>query len=159
MKVLTCHLEKKALDFAVFTALNLSYWLPQTARWDTNDPETNWILSKDGRLKKYHFDSGYSRAGTWIAHAVWNPSEDWSQGGPLRDAHHIDLVGFPHVFQGQILRWVKASMTDEFKFQNYVSRMGDPVDAIGPTGLVAAMRCLATAKLGLEVELPKEVLV
>jgi hypothetical protein len=156
VKFRICDLEKKALDLAVFMALGMSYWLPNKAKWDNNDPETDWILDTDGRLKKFFFDS---HVGSWLCHKVWNPSEDWDQGGPLRDAHHIDLVGFPHVFQGQILRWVKASMTDEFKFQNYVSRMGDPVDAIGPTGLVAAMRCLATAKLGLEVELPKEVLV
>ena len=67
-----------------------------------------------------------------------NYSTDWAQGGPIieREKIILDIWG------------------DEW----LATRIEDPAisEAIGPTPLIAAMRCYVASKLGDEVEVPDE---
>lgn len=72
----------------------------------------------------------------------WNPSTDWSQGGPIVERENL-VVGptgggiFPD-------KWAASSEDSPYLF--------------GPTPLIAAMRCHVTNKLGDDVDVPEELL-
>lgn len=65
----------------------------------------------------------------------YSPSTDWTQGGPIieRERIRLDPRGV----------WVAGhdSSNDEY---------------LGPTPLIAAMRCYVASKLGDEIEIPEE---
>ena len=67
----------------------------------------------------------------------FNPSTNWSQGGPIIEREKVELF-----------------MRDE-KWFAYSSN-STPEDFYGETPLIAAMRCYVASKLGDEVEIPKE---
>jgi hypothetical protein len=72
----------------------------------------------------------------------WNPSNDWSQGGPIIEREDI-------LFSKSGLSQYRASIDlDE----------GDVMTKAcnGPTPLIAAMRCYVASTLGDEVEIPEE---
>lgn len=75
----------------------------------------------------------------------YNPSTDWSQGGPI-----IAREGLSIVFQGDAHELV-ASLWN-YSIQDWHFHM------TGPTPLIAAMRCYVASKLGDEVEIPEELL-
>lgn len=67
----------------------------------------------------------------------YQPSSDWAQGGPIIEQEGMTLrMGCDGHWQAEL---------EEF-------------DALfhGPTPLIAAMRCLVSAKLGDEIEVPNE---
>ncbi len=72
--------------------------------------------------------------------AVYTPSTDWAQGGPIIERENIWLTH--HV----AAKMHGAHKGDEHWFQR------------GPTTLVAAMRCYVASKLGDEVNIPEELL-
>ena len=64
------------------------------------------------------------------------PSTDWSQGGPIIDREKLDM------YYQHDLQWVAAPQRG--------------IEYIGPTPLIAAMRCYVASKIGDTVEIPKE---
>lgn len=66
---------------------------------------------------------------------LYQPSTDWSQGGPIIEREKIEVGLTEDLYD----RWFSC----KGKFLYY-----------GPTPLVAAMRCYVASKLGEEVELP-----
>ena len=72
----------------------------------------------------------------------YSPSADWAQGGPIIERESIDIARF-NVYPD----W-EATMneTDNNPF----------VTVVGPTPLIAAMRCLVSSRLGDTVEVPDE---
>lgn len=72
----------------------------------------------------------------------WNPSEQWSQGGPLIETHGISIIKDKDdgIWYAGPEYWIQGGFDGEY--------------AIGPTPLIAAMRAFCAAKLGDEVELP-----
>lgn len=71
----------------------------------------------------------------------FRPSTDWSQGGPISDRERISTEWSP--LWGC---WAARDLRNAaFSF-------------MGPTALVAAMRCYVASKLGDEVEVPEELL-
>ena len=64
----------------------------------------------------------------------FSPSTDWSQGGPIIEREIVNLTD-----DGQ--QWVAE---------------GHDIICVGPTPLIAAMRCFVASKLGDEVEIPEE---
>lgn len=76
----------------------------------------------------------------------FNPSTDWSHGGPIIEREHIAVM-----FDGA--EWCAAVCEQ-------VNAGGDPAFTSrlypGPTPLIAAMRCYVAFKLGDEVEIPEE---
>ena len=86
--------------------------------------------------------------------ARFDPSENWSQGGPLIERekfeifwHHMDQRWF--AANNQCAKW--DDQTGE-----YIE--GSDCKCDGPTPLIAAMRCYVASKLGDEVDVPKELI-
>ena len=75
----------------------------------------------------------------------YSPSTDWAQGGALIQREGIGIRQYGDFLES---RW----QADKWAF-----KFIDPM-ATGPTPLIAAMRCLCSAKLGDEVEIPDELL-
>jgi hypothetical protein len=74
---------------------------------------------------------------------TWTPSTDWAQGGPIIERERISIKGVG--FNG-LIEW--EAMTPSVSFCHYYG--------IGPTPLIAAMRCYVASKLGDEVDVPEE---
>ena len=68
---------------------------------------------------------------------VFNPSENWAQGGPIIEREGVCVKKHPN--------WWTAYIENDNLAQ-------------GPTPLVAAMRCYVASKLGEEVDVPKELI-
>ena len=68
-------------------------------------------------------------------------STNWAQGGPIIEREAIQIT--PDEYTGT---W-SAYMTNE----------GEPYEGTGTTPLIASMRCYVAAKLGDDIEIPKEV--
>ena len=71
--------------------------------------------------------------------AMWQPSSNWKQGGPIIEREMIEIgahepEGFEWVARDY---WRETTMT-------------------GPTPLIAAMRAYVASKLGDDIEIPKE---
>jgi hypothetical protein len=72
---------------------------------------------------------------------MWNPSDSWAQGGPIIEREDIHW-GFG---------------TKDGKKVVVASKYGHHLKPLlGPTPLIAAMRCFVASKLGDEVEIPEE---
>lgn len=78
----------------------------------------------------------------WVSLALYIPSTNWKYGGPIIDREDLHW-GFGSLKDG--VRTVVASKR---------GHMQKPM--LGPTPLIAAMRCLVAYKLGDEVEIPEE---
>lgn len=72
----------------------------------------------------------------------FNPSTDWAQGGPIIEQERI-CIDIGH--DGVWLAYSKQNYDDDKEFMHS-----------GPTPLIAAMRCYCCAKLGEEIDIPKE---
>lgn len=71
----------------------------------------------------------------------FNPSTNWSQGGPIIEREKIGVVLSP----GDANVWVGSVYEPDWKFNR-----------TGPTPLIAAMRCYVASRLGDEVDIPEE---
>jgi hypothetical protein len=73
----------------------------------------------------------------------WQPSIDWSQGGPIIER---ELICLDCQFdKNEWYTWTPAPDQATGESQAY-----------GPTPLIAAMRCYVASKLGDEIDVPKE---
>ena len=83
--------------------------------------------------------------------AMWHPSTNWAQGGPIIEREMIRLT--PKCTLNPLHRWVAAyrSFDDDDDF--YVLHRKR-----GKTPLHAAMRCYVASKMGDTVEVPEELL-
>jgi hypothetical protein len=108
-----------------------------------------------------------------VPEGSYTPSTDWSQGGPIIEREGISVIqlesesipdarGF---WQGKYQAQWGAVIGDRHSLEENHGSQGDywgrsyHVDreaAIGPTPLIAAMRCYVASKLGDEIEIPKE---
>ena len=83
-------------------------------------------------------------------------STDWAQGGPIIEREKIGVWWATHYVDDDGVEYgnhwyAEPACTDDNADKPY--RV-----AVGPTPLIAAMRCYVSSKLGDEVELPKELL-
>jgi hypothetical protein len=69
----------------------------------------------------------------------WNPTRNWSQGGPIIEREGINII--------QSGSWFAEMDADH---------SGGVIHAEGGTPLIAAMRCYVSSKLGDEVDVPEE---
>lgn len=77
---------------------------------------------------------------------LFQPSTDWSQGGPIIEREGMTLGIYDHMtleWSAEVFRHDKPQRTQYLR--------------CGPTPLVAAMRCYVASKLGDEVEVPDEI--
>ena len=89
----------------------------------------------------FHLDDRCLYMGDGLGDWPYAPSKDWAHGGPLIEREKIDLLS-------AIKGW-----------QAYINNNEDDpplIRGIGPTPLIAAMRCYVASKLGDEVEIPDE---
>jgi hypothetical protein len=70
--------------------------------------------------------------------------EDWGAGGPIIE-REIDQISRLHSYP-------------EYTANRYACDSWEDCEALGPTPLVAAMRCYVASKLGEEVDIPKELM-
>ena len=94
---------------------------------------------EEGYLESVHdlyFDDGDHYA----------PWKNWAQGGPIIEREGINLSHNTFHYT----RWEAWTPAPE-------QERGEAV-ALGPTPLIAAMRCYVASKLGDEVEIPEELL-
>lgn len=130
MKIKTADLIGPALDWAVGTALELPVEVCQIFQY--------------GRPNGKHYIS-IGETDKDGAEVDFEPSEEWSQGGPLIQHEGITLRVNTHVPS----HWV-AFIDFGGSNCNIKARQS------GPTPLIAAMRCVVAANLGDEVDVPDE---
>lgn len=90
-------------------------------------PALDWAVAKI---------EGYDLTTNWPYRQIPEYSTRWSQGGPIIERERIT------VWNNEV--WWHAAYNDGTD------------DIYGQTPLIAAMRCLVSAKLGDEVEIPEE---
>lgn len=91
------------------------------------------------------------------ATARFDPSENWAQGGEIVEREGINTsVNYQDDAFGEVMYRVgwKASYWND----SIPGTPGFLVWAYGDTALIAAMRCIAVAKLGKEIDIPQELL-
>lgn len=106
--------------------------------------QLNWMVAKcEGEPFYYNeFDRSVYQANEYL----FEPSTDWSQGGPIIEREGISLL-YLYVTDDPF-RWAATQKPNIRKVK--------PDSVYGPTLLVAAMRCYVASKLGDEVEIPEE---
>jgi hypothetical protein len=83
----------------------------------------------------------------------WEPSLDWAQGGPIIAREKIWWSDNGDATSDQDIWWC-LSTSDPVTGE--IQGLTEQVEGLGPTLLVAAMRCYVASKLGDEVEIPEE---
>lgn len=112
---------------------------------DLIGPALDWAVAEVCGLKPFidpkavrgqKFHTRKEAEGCWNDEP-WNPSTDWSQGGPLIEKYRVEIV----------TRWASSwrSMVSDFGYW-----------LIGETPLIAACRAIVAAKLGVVVSVPAE---
>lgn len=86
---------------------------------------------------------------------VFEPSENWADGGPIVEREKIGVWWATHVVDDEGNEYgnhwyAEPGMTDENADKPYTCMTG-------PTPLIAAMRCYVASKLGNEVDVPEEI--
>jgi hypothetical protein len=110
---------------------------------DLTGPALDWAVAKC----EYPEQSINTALGfPYLVFGRFNPSTDWSQGGPIIEREKFDVV------------YQAGGRGDEWAcFANDIDDNLNSIDA-GPTPLIAAMRCYVASKLGDEVDIPEELL-
>jgi hypothetical protein len=82
----------------------------------------------------------------WVPLYDLNHSIDWAQGGPIIERESIGFTQGNEVCDDWVASysWIKPRIG-----------IDDSVEGIGPTPLIAAMRCYVASKLGDEVDVPE----
>lgn len=133
MKVKTSELTNRQLDWAVAKC-------------------EGWVTYPTDSIERgdwYHTDAAVAPLGyehNRIHRDDFNPSSNWSQGGPIIERALLDITPSPYEHR-EDMRW---------HCQHYNSLGG--YAQYGPTPLVAAMKCYVTSQLGDEVEVPESLL-
>ena len=99
------------------------------------------------------YDTAFASAGDVIilregVTDYFDPHRNWGWGGPIIEREGINVGR--HEWMGPSMEVISWSA------ERYATEK--PGKQIGPTALIAAMRCLVAAKLGDEVEVPDELL-
>jgi len=125
MKIKTSDLTLLALDWAVAKITNPEWW---DDGYMDGDP-----------MAALDMDDG----------AVYSPSTNWAQGGPIieREGIAIDVVRAGWTIDS----WVAALVHEDEEFDG-VAR----AEEYGPTPLIAAMRCYVASKMGDTIDIPEE---
>lgn len=113
----------------------------------------DWAVAKcEGKNGVLH-DDGITRciviaAASGVYKGTWKPSVNWAQGGPIIEREEIGTKRRAPCMKGE--QWeAMGSITAKGAGYRY---------AIGPTSLIASMRCYVASKLGDELEIPNELI-
>jgi len=111
----------------------------------------DWAVAKTAGWVDYPSDS-IEKGSLWhtnpsstpfdrtIQKILWNPSTDWSQGGPIIEREHLSVNSCPDG-----ITWFSTSPSYD-RTQH------------GPSPLIAAMRCYVASKVGNTVEISEELI-
>jgi hypothetical protein len=133
MKIKTSELTGAALDWAVAKCEGDKVFRPRVARPDDWD-KAAWLENgSDDRYVVRVQHENYARFVDW----TYNPSTNWMIGGPIIEREEI-AVG-----KG----WKQWAAFKDADTEDGV---------VGPTPLIAAMRCYVASQLGDEVDVPDE---
>ena len=151
MKIKTSNLTGAALNWAV-AKCDETY----VVHIDFDAPCGIWRVSQGGIIKEY--------------------STDWAQGGPIieqegisffrcEDEYGVDSRGYTTsrripVYGAVIGEYFGTGQQRNSYGESWgeIYYIGYELVTLGPTALIAAMRCCLARKLGDEVEIPKELL-
>ena len=112
----------------------------------------DWAVAKcEGDAAICHV-KGVPYVGTSMA-LEFNPSTDWSQGGPIIERGRISIFDLP---SGVVLQAHPTFKNGDVWEAEYLPHGEDAIAYCGPTPLIAAMRCYVASKLGEEVDIPDE---
>jgi hypothetical protein len=101
----------------------------------------------DWAVAKCEVGDAAEQAGDW-----WKPSTDWAQGGPIIEREQFNRIAL-NVSGGYTVSKKIAELHDDN--DSFIIRW---VHGVGPTPLIAAMRCYVASKLGDTVDIPEELL-
>lgn len=103
----------------------------------------DWAVAESNETPIYRSGKTLTRMDMDGQH-YWQPSTDWAQAGPIIERKWITLECWPNE-SDENMRWAGTI---------YDTR---PVcEALGPTPLIAAMRCYVASVLGDEVNIPPD---
>lgn len=129
---------------------------------EAQGPALNWMVAK-AEGKKPGYEYTLFDPIVFVGDDEYDPSADWSQGGPIIEREGIGLL----YDAGSACRkpsWF-ATTDDQCTIESYEGEHFDPAFLVaesagtrGPTPLIAAMRCYVVSKLGETVEVPEELL-
>ena len=111
--------------------------------------QLDWLVAKcEGKNGILH-DDGITRciviaAASGVYKGTFKPTISWAQGGPIIDLE-IDQIS-------------RLNSYPEYTANRFACDLWEDCEAVGPTMLIAAMRCCAASKLGEEVEVPDELI-
>ena len=99
----------------------------------------DWAVAKcEGHIRP----DGGTYAGKWQGRVGYNPSTGPAQAWPIIDRERISVISHkPYPEWGA-----------------HTDKRQKRIVQLGPTSLIAAMRCYVASKLGDEVEIPQELL-
>ena len=126
----TAELERDALDWAVAKCEGYE------CQFD-DGVSGPWLVPQDGYL---HDE---------IPLSIYRPSTKWNQGGAIIQRELISVINT----HGSM--WAATTYPVHQVYQDHTEAH---FQGIGPTPLIAAMRCYVATKLGDEVDLPAELI-
>ena len=104
----------------------------------------DWAVAEAGGVPIYRRGVTMTRMDMDGQH-YWQPSTDWAQGGPIIERERMTVEFFEDGNYPGGGAWLSTHI-----IRPYFN------EEIGPTPLIAAMRCYVASKLGDEVEIPEE---
>jgi len=110
---------------------------------EASGPMLDWMVAKCEGLAQGQI------AIDGVTKGVFNPSTNWTQGGPIIERECLDLCAYAAC---------SAVPKNPDYWEARVNIADGETTAYGPTTLIAAMRCYVASKLGEEVEVPTELL-
>jgi len=111
----------------------------------------DWAVAKAENLDVYLDDGIVCLKGQPFddVSPYWLPTKNWAQGGPIIEREGLCVQPYCSLYEYKpILEWESFVMAR--CFENEHPR------GIGPTPLIAAMRCFVASRLGDEVDVPDE---
>jgi hypothetical protein len=114
---------------------------------EATGPALDWLVAKcEGKFKSFNFylheSTGAFMLESGDVSFLYSPSMQWKDGGPIIEREWLCV---DRLMNGA---WVATKRTDTGDSMLFAQ--------IGPTPLIAAMRCYVASKLGDEVEVPEE---
>jgi len=110
----------------------------------------DWAVAKaEGKKPSIERNLIWTR-GKNTPYALFQPSKDWAQGGPIIERENISV-------------WETCNEVDDpQEWMAITSRStwgedGERDASFGPTPLIAAMRCYVASKMGEEINIPERV--
>ena len=113
---------------------------------DLTGPALDWAVAQCESVEVEYINDGITRCLLRVSPftSMYRPSVDWAIGGPLIEREWLDITSWPN------------ESDEEQRWQCHQYDAPKPYQALGPTPLVAAMRCLVASRLGDEVDVPDE---